>query len=93
MFKAHHTPDTHPSLSLRAGAFLHLSLHSVCVCVYTTRDRTKWGGGDWVLEILFFPLVIITHVLINLYRVLGLNHGFEYLVGPIALRHGPHLIL
>ncbi|EFX67931.1 hypothetical protein DAPPUDRAFT_260873 [Daphnia pulex] len=27
------------------------------------------------------------------WRVLGLNHGFEYLVGPIALLHGPHLIL
>jgi hypothetical protein len=33
--------------------------HCLCVCVYTTRDRTKWGE-DWGLEILFFPLVIIT---------------------------------
>jgi hypothetical protein len=92
-FKAHHTPDTHPSLSWRVGASLHLCFTlCVCVCVHhpgSNQVGGRLGVGDLVFSIGNYH----TMSSINLYRELGLNHGFEYLVGPIALQHGPHLIL
>jgi hypothetical protein len=64
---------------------------TVCMCLCTPPGIEPSGGlgvGD------FFSIGNYhTMSSINLYRVLGLNHGFEYLVGPIALQHGPHLIL
>ena len=81
---------THPSLCSARFSQLHLAAAAIHTTCSATRVRTKWGVEGWS----FFSIGNYhTMSSINLYRVLGLNHGFEYLVGPIALQHGPHLIL
>jgi hypothetical protein len=81
---------THPSFCSARFSQLHLAAAAIHTTCSATRVRTKWGVEGWS----FFSIGNYhTMSSINLYRVLGLNHGFEYLVGPIALQHGPHLIL